>query len=201
MSVRVVAIGCAAIALAAAALAPADQANTPPSPPADAVASPLRVGSPLPVGAAADPARATGSSALGDCLGADFSWPLGGAVSVVRPFDPPAEPWLAGHRGVDLHAPPGTAVLAPRSGVISFAGMVVNRHLVVVDHGELRSTLEPVFPEVTPGTAVLRGQQIGTVSPEPAHMPDSMHWGVRRGDAYLDPTLLVCPAPRAVLLD
>jgi murein DD-endopeptidase MepM/ murein hydrolase activator NlpD len=136
-----------------------------------------------------------------DGASSGFMWPLRAPVLIVRPFDGPAQPWLAGHRGVDLHAPPGTPVVAPAAGVVSFAGIVVDRHLIVIDHGDLRSTLEPVFPCLAPGTFVAAGQQVGVVSAEPPHAPDTVHWGVRRGDVYLDPTLLVCPAPRAVLLE
>jgi hypothetical protein len=85
--------------------------------------------------------------------------------------------------------------------VVTFAGVVVDRHLIVIGHGDLRSTLEPVMPDLAPGAVVAAGQQVGTVSTEPPHAPDTVHWGVRRGDVYLDPTLLVCPAPRAVLLE
>ena len=42
-----------------------------------------------------------------------FRWPLDGSPAVVRGFDPPPQPWLPGHRGVDLAAPPGAVV---RSG-------------------------------------------------------------------------------------
>jgi murein DD-endopeptidase MepM/ murein hydrolase activator NlpD len=124
-----------------------------------------------------------------------------GSPAIVRPFDGPARPWLAGHRGVDLSAPPGTDVVAPAAGVISFVGLVVDRHLIVIDHGDLRSTLEPVTSSLTVGMSVQAGQVAGTVSGEPAHAPDAVHWGVRRGEVYLDPVLLVCPAPRAVLLE
>ena len=48
--------------------------------------------------------------------------PVDGAV--VRGFDPPDKPWLAGHRGVDLKAAEGTPVRAAADGRIGFAGEV-----------------------------------------------------------------------------
>ncbi|MCO6011104.1 hypothetical protein NE236_39730, partial [Actinoallomurus purpureus] len=36
-----------------------------------------------------------------------WQWPLRPRPPVVRRFDPPTHPWEAGHRGVDLAAPPG----------------------------------------------------------------------------------------------
>jgi len=44
---------------------------------------------------------------------AGYGWPIDGPV-VVRRFDPPPAPWLAGHRGVDLGAAPGGAVRSSR---------------------------------------------------------------------------------------
>ena len=142
----------------------------------------------------------TPSRALDPRIDTPFRWPVPEPAVVVRPFVGPAQKWSPGHRGVDLFAPPGTAVLAPADGVVTFVGFVVDRHLIVITHGELRSTLEPITTTLTLGTQVTQGQVVGIVSDEPAHAPDVVHWGVRRGDVYLDPALLVHPAPRAVLL-
>ncbi|MDR0945160.1 MAG: M23 family metallopeptidase [Bifidobacteriaceae bacterium] len=128
-----------------------------------------------------------------------FDWPAGPPAIIVRPFDGPERPWLAGHRGVDLAAPPGTAVRAPAGGVVLFNGVVVDRHVLVIGHGALRSTLEPVASGLAVGTRVRPGEPVGTVTGEPAHAAGTVHWGVRRGEEYLDPALLVRPRPRAVL--
>jgi murein DD-endopeptidase MepM/ murein hydrolase activator NlpD len=128
-----------------------------------------------------------------------FEWPLSGLPIIARPFDAPAQPWLAGHRGVDLQSEAGQAVLAPAAGTVRFNGWVVDRHLIVIEHGELASTLEPVTSELAVGQNVSAGQAVGVLADEAAHCADCLHWGVRRGEVYLDPTLLVCPLPRAVL--
>ncbi|MDR0627147.1 MAG: M23 family metallopeptidase [Bifidobacteriaceae bacterium] len=129
-----------------------------------------------------------------------FGWPLVEPVVVVRPFDLPVQPWLAGHRGVDLLAAAGSAVLAPAAGSVSFNGWIVDRHVLVIRHGELASTLEPVLSDLAVGDLVRRGESVGTLAGGEAwHCPDCLHWGVRRGEQYLDPTLLVEPRPRAVL--
>src|SRR5690242_19929717 len=87
--------------------------------------------------------------------GLGFRWPLDGTPAVVRPFDPPPQPWLPGHRGVDLAAGAGAPVYAAGAGTVRFAGQVAGRGVVSVDHaGGLRTTYEPVTPAVAEGQAV-----------------------------------------------
>ena len=59
--------------------------------------------------------------------------PIGGAV--VRGFDPPAQPWLSGHRGVDLLGKVGEPVLAVMAGRVTYSGTLAGRGVVVVSHG------------------------------------------------------------------
>ncbi len=70
--------------------------------------------------------------------------PLAGPV--VRGFDPPDQPWLAGHRGVDLLGAVGSDVVAAMAGRVVFAGTLAGRGVVVVSHGALRTTYLPVDP-------------------------------------------------------
>lgn len=119
-------------------------------------------------------------------------WPLPDAPEVVRPFDPPAQRWLAGHRGVDLRTKPGATVLAPLSGVVVFAAVVVDRSVVVISDGPRRVSLEPVRSMLPVGTPVIAGQPIGTVTTERSHCsPACLHWGLRVRGVYHDPLLLV----------
>jgi murein DD-endopeptidase MepM/ murein hydrolase activator NlpD len=126
--------------------------------------------------------------------GAAFGWPIDGA-RVVRRFDPPPQPWLAGHRGTDLAAEPGVAVRAAGAGMIVFAGPVAGRGVVSVTHpGGLRTTYEPVLAgNLRPGDPVAAGQAIGTLAPGHPGCPAAacLHWGLRRGPAYLDPLTLL----------
>ncbi|GIG86551.1 hypothetical protein Pen02_14870 [Plantactinospora endophytica] len=126
----------------------------------------------------------------------DFRWPLDGAPRVVRRFDPPPQPWLAGHRGVDLAAPAGATVRAAGPGVVYFAGSVAGRPLVSVAHANgLRTTYEPVRPGLAAGDPVRPGDPLGVLlSGHPgcaAAGSACLHWGLRRGDEYLDPLLLL----------
>ena len=52
-----------------------------------------------------------------------WTWPVDGAV--LRPFSVGPDPYAGGqHRGVDIAAELGRAVLAPAAGTVSFAGAV-----------------------------------------------------------------------------
>ncbi|NIH81845.1 murein DD-endopeptidase MepM/ murein hydrolase activator NlpD [Amycolatopsis viridis] len=131
---------------------------------------------------------------MADRLEPRFGWPLSPPPAVVRPFQAPADPYGPGHRGVDLAAAPGQQVLAAGPGVVVFAGMVAGRPVVAVDHdGGLRTTYEPVTPTVPVGTQVWQGQPIGVVEAGHPGCPVEacLHWGVRRGEEYLNPLTLV----------
>src|SRR5947208_17098697 len=52
-----------------------------------------------------------------------WTWPVDGAV--IQQFAFGDDPYAAGqHRGIDIAAPTGAAVLAPTAGNVSFAGTV-----------------------------------------------------------------------------
>jgi murein DD-endopeptidase MepM/ murein hydrolase activator NlpD len=145
--------------------------------------------------AAAEPAEVGPGPAL-------WSAPLGDPPEVTRPFDAPESPYGPGHRGVDLAGQPGGIVGAAGAGVVVFAGMVAGRPVVSVDHpGGLRTTYEPVDPAVGAGSAVDRGTPLGVLVAGHAGCPVAacLHWGLRRGETYLDPLALLRP-PRIRLL-
>lgn len=123
-----------------------------------------------------------------------WAWPLEPRPEVVRRFDPPDRSWLPGHRGVDLAAAPGQPVGAPTDGRVSWSGVIAGRAVVVVTHdGGLRSTFEPVAAAPAVGTAVAGGDRIGEVTSTAGHCAPRtcLHWGVLRGDTYLDPLSFV----------
>jgi murein DD-endopeptidase MepM/ murein hydrolase activator NlpD len=128
-------------------------------------------------------------------------WPLQPQPEVVRGFDPPASPYGAGHRGVDLAGTVGQPVLAALPGTITFAGSLAGRGVVVVDHGATRTTYEPVAATVTVGTGVAAGAQIGTLELAGSHcFPRAcLHWGWIEGETYLDPLRLVGAGPVRLL--
>ena len=123
-----------------------------------------------------------------------FGWPVQDA-RVLRRFDPPPQPWLSGHRGVDLSGSPGVVVRAAGAGTIVFTGEVAGRAVVSVSHpGGLRTTYEPVVGRgLSVGDSVAAGQEIGTLTEGHPGCPGAacLHWGLRRGGDYLDPLVLL----------
>ena len=117
-------------------------------------------------------------------------WPLGGGPVVQRGFAAPAVVWSAGHRGVDLVAKTGEAVLAAARGTVAFTGSIAGKPVVSIDHGSVRTTYEPVISTVRVGARVALGQVIGVLGTG-GHCGGCLHWGLRQGKSYLDPLLLL----------
>lgn len=124
-------------------------------------------------------------------------WPLRPEPEVVRGFAPPPVAWAAGHRGVDLLGRPGQQVRAARAGTVAFAGRIAGRGVVVVSHGDTRTTYEPVEAQVTRGESVRQGAVLGRLELLGSHcLPRAcLHWGLVRGETYLDPLTLVGRGP------
>ncbi|MEV5816253.1 murein hydrolase activator EnvC family protein [Streptomyces mutabilis] len=125
-------------------------------------------------------------------------WPVGDRPAVLRGWEPPADPYGPGHRGVDLAAQAGAPVRAVAAGTVSFAGRVAGRGVVSVELAAtgdppLRTTYEPVAVSVKKGDEVAAGEVLGTVEPTGSHCTGCLHWGLLRGDVYLDPLSVLPP--------
>lgn len=129
------------------------------------------------------------------------AWPLAPRPSVIRGFDPPQLRWGRGHRGVDLLGRAGQPVRSALGGRVSFAGRLAGRGVVVVDHGGVRTTYEPVRSAVHRGDTVRRGERIGELQRGGSHcFPRAcLHWGLLRGQTYLNPLTLVGAGPIRLL--
>jgi murein DD-endopeptidase MepM/ murein hydrolase activator NlpD len=80
--------------------------------------------------------------------------------------------------------------------VITFAGLVAGKGVVVIKHGSLRTTYEPVSASVSVGSKVRVSQVIGTLVAGESHCSSQttvscLHWGLIRGEKYLNPLSLV----------
>lgn len=128
-----------------------------------------------------------------------WGWPLE-PPEVMHAFDPPDNPYGSGHRGVDLAGSVGQVVAAPSSGTVTFAGVIAGRGVVVVSHGTVRSTFEPVVAEVVVGGSVGAGDPLGTLQGFAHHCAlPCLHWGVIEGETYLDPLDFVGTGPSRLL--
>ncbi len=130
-----------------------------------------------------------------------WAWPIAPPHQIVRGFVAPASPYGAGHRGIDLAAAPGTLVTAPADGTVLWAGRIVDRGVVSIDHGGgIRSSVEPVEPLVVRGQPVRRGEPIARVATGGTHPPGVLHLGARTAAGYVSPLTFLGGLQRAVLL-
>lgn len=158
---------------------------------------------PPPPGPAPGPAPEHGSRTVPEPARAPTTaqWPLHPRPEVLTGFAPPAQDWLAGHRGVDLAGFPGQEVRAALAGTVTFAGRIAGRGVVVVEHGGRRTTYEPVAASAPRGTEVAAGDPIGTLEGSPGHCVPwvCLHWGLIAGSEYRDPLDLLSLGPVRLL--
>ena len=128
---------------------------------------------------------------------AAWTWPTGGPV--VRPFSLGPDAYAAGqHRGVDVQADVGEAVLAPAAGTISFAGTVPTHGFTVTIQtaGYAVSLTHLGEIAVAEGDAVAEGAVMGRAGASGVMEWPSpyVHLGIRVGSAaddYVDPMKLL----------
>jgi murein DD-endopeptidase MepM/ murein hydrolase activator NlpD len=94
------------------------------------------------------------------------------------------------HRGIDLSAPLGAPVVAARSGTVRFAGDRGGYgNLVIVDHGGGVETwyahLDRI--DVSPGSRVAAGRDLGTVGQTGRATGPHLHFEVRENGVAVDP--------------
>ncbi len=120
-----------------------------------------------------------------------WNWPVSGAHALARPYVAPAGPYAPGHRGIDIRAPDGATVLAPADGIVHFAGFVVDRPVLSIEHaGGVLSSYEPVQTTLVAGDRVARGQAVGAVLPGHCASP-CLHLGARVDGGYVNPLLFL----------
>jgi hypothetical protein len=102
---------------------------------------------------------------------------------------------------VDLSGSLGQPVLAAHVGSVTYAGRLAGRGVVVVTRGAERTTYEPVDALVEVGDTVTAGQVLGRLELFGSHCwPRAcLHWGLLRGERYLDPLTLVGSGPVRLL--
>ncbi|MCD2325218.1 M23 family metallopeptidase [Sphingomonas sp. IC-56] len=126
-----------------------------------------------------------------------FLWPTTGRISTLfgsqRIYA--GEPG-AFHSGIDIARATGTPIVAPADGVVILATdhpFTLEGNLLMIDHGMgLNSAfLHLSRIDVRPGDRVRRGQPIGAVGATGRATGAHLHWGMKWGDARIDPLLVV----------
>jgi hypothetical protein len=134
-----------------------------------------------------------------------MDWPVDGRLLQEFTFDP-AAPYAAGqHRGVDIAAAPGSSILAPLSGTVTFAGTAPSHGAIVTirtEDGLAISLMQLGSVVVTLGARVERGDVIGTLGSggQAGSSPPHVHLSVRitsTEHGYLDPERLLRPRDAA----
>lgn len=125
---------------------------------------------------------------------------------VMRPFEPPLQNWLAGHRGIDFAATTDLEVHSVGYGTVIYAGPLASKGVVVINHGIVRTTYEPIKSLVSVGDEVIPGQLIGTLEIGQSHCSTltevfCLHLGAIRDGKYLNPLLLIKPRVRLLPLN
>ncbi len=129
-----------------------------------------------------------------------WSWPVA-PPRVIGPFAAPPTPYAAGHRGIDLAAIAGTPVTSPSDARVRFAGVVVDRPVLTLDHGGgVLSSYEPLSTSLGAGDPVGRGAPLGQVAAGGHCDGACLHVGVRVDGAYVSPLLFFDSVPPSVLL-
>lgn len=114
---------------------------------------------------------------------------------IVDGFRPPSSQYGPGNRGIDLAAEPGELVRAAADGTVTFAGRIgSSTHVVVLHPDGLRTSYSFLAgTELRRGAHVEQGDVVGRAA-------GPVHFGVRAGDEYLDPTAVLAGGPPSVHL-
>lgn len=113
------------------------------------------------------------------------------AMEILEAFDPPKEAWLAGHRGIDVHAMSGEPLHAPAAGTLRFRGSVAGAETVSIetDSGYIVS-FQAATSDLKKGDEFAAGEEIGEVG-DGSHCDTScLHIGVWKAGGnkvYIDP--------------
>ena len=131
-----------------------------------------------------------------------WAWPVDGAV--LRGFSVSGDTYAAGqHRGIDIALGASSAIRAPVSGEVTFAGRVPTNGLTVtIATGDYKTSLTHLGAlRVRRGASVVEGDVVAEPGPsgEAEYDLPYVHLGIRVGasESYVDPLELLPPRSAA----
>ena len=107
---------------------------------------------------------------------------------VIDRFRPPSTPYGPGNRGWEYATEAGGVVRAAADGIVTFAGTVGGSTAVTISHAD---GLRTSYSYLT-ATSIRTGDRIRLGDPV-GQSGARLHFGVRRGEVYLDPVVLFAP--------
>ncbi len=122
-----------------------------------------------------------------------FIWPCPGYTRISSYFGPRPQPTAGAstdHKGVDLAAPEGTAILASASGKVTTATYSKSAgNYIVIAHGNGMSTVYMHCSKllVSVGETVQQGEVIAKVGSTGYSTGNHLHFGVIKNGKYVDP--------------
>ena len=124
-----------------------------------------------------------------------MEWPVSGPISspfgLTRFFnEQPRKP----HSGIDIAAPEGSPIKAPKSGKVLATGeYFFNGNTVILDHGQgfisMFCHLDSI--EVQTGNLLRRGETLGTVGQTGRATGPHLHWSLNLNNVRIDPMLFL----------
>lgn len=128
-----------------------------------------------------------------------FIWPCPGYTRISSYFGPRPQPTpgaSTNHKGVDLAAPYGTAILASASGVVTTSTYSSSAgNYIVIAHGNGMSTVYMHCSSllVSAGETVEQGKVIAKVGSTGYSTGNHLHFGVIKNGSYVNPLNYVSP--------
>ncbi|MCI8949294.1 MAG: peptidoglycan DD-metalloendopeptidase family protein [Lachnospiraceae bacterium] len=145
-------------------------------------------------------AQAQGNSYTTADLGnIKFIWPCPSSARITSGFGnrtSPMEGASANHQGIDIGASTGSSIVAAAKGVVSIAAYSYSAgNYVMISHGGGIFTVYMHCSklDVSAGQTVEQGQVIGAVGSTGFSTGPHLHFGIRSGGVYVNPSFYVSP--------